>query len=49
MSDLEEIDVFRSGAVEQQHGPANARRSRYLPTYVLRGLQAPQLELDAAD
>lgn len=32
---------------EEMHGPADARRFRYVPTYMLRGLQALHLELDA--
>jgi cytochrome P450 len=31
---------------EEAHGPQDARRYRYLPTYMLRGLQALHLELD---
>ena len=33
---------------EEHHGPPDSRRYRYLPTYMLRGLQALHLELDAA-
>jgi cytochrome P450 len=33
---------------EEHHGPPDARRYRYLPTYMLRGLQALHLELDTA-
>ena len=33
---------------EDEHGPAEARRYRYMPTYMIRGLQALHLELDAA-
>jgi cytochrome P450 len=33
---------------EEQHGPPDARRYRYMPTYMLRGLQALHVELDAA-
>ena len=33
---------------EDEHGPAGARRYRYMPTYMIRGLQALHLELDAA-
>jgi cytochrome P450 family 150 subfamily A5 len=31
---------------DDKHGPAGARRFRYVPTYMLRGLQALYLELD---
>ena len=31
---------------DDKHGPADARRFRYVPTYMLRGLQALYLELD---
>ena len=33
---------------EEHHGPPDARRYRYMPTYMLRGLQALHLELDTA-
>ena len=33
---------------EEAHGPADARRYEYLPTYFLRGLATLHLELDAA-
>ena len=33
---------------EEHHGPADARRYRYLPTYMLRGIQRLHLELDPA-
>jgi cytochrome P450 len=31
---------------DDKHGPAGARRFRYVPTYMLRGLQALHLDLD---
>jgi hypothetical protein len=31
---------------EPRHGPADARRYRYLPTYILRGLTRLYLEFD---
>jgi hypothetical protein len=31
---------------ERKHGPADARRYRYLPTYILRGLTQLYLEFD---
>jgi cytochrome P450 len=34
---------------DDQHGPAGARRFRYVPTYMIRGLQALHLTLDVAD
>ena len=33
---------------ERRHGPADARRYRYLPTYILRGLTRLHLEFDVA-
>ena len=33
---------------EEQHGPPDARRYRYMPTYMLRGLQELHLRLDTA-
>ena len=35
------------GIAEDVHGPPGARRYRYMPTYMLRGLQALHLELDS--
>jgi hypothetical protein len=29
---------------EREHGPAGARRYEYVPTYILRGLEALHLE-----
>jgi cytochrome P450 len=34
---------------ESAHGPAGARRYRYVPTYILRGLTDLQLEFTAVD
>ena len=31
---------------DEQHGPAGERRFRYVPTYMLRGVQALHLEFD---
>lgn len=31
---------------ERRHGPADARRYRYLPAYILRGLTRLHLEFD---
>jgi cytochrome P450 len=33
---------------EEHHGPADARRYRYMPTYILRGLTSLHLELTPA-
>jgi hypothetical protein len=30
---------------EREHGPADARRYRYVPTYILRGLTKLHIEL----
>jgi cytochrome P450 len=34
---------------DEHHGPAGARRFRYVPTYMLRGLQALHLEFEPED
>ena len=34
---------------ERVHGPADARRYRYLPTFILRGLTRLHLEFTPAD
>ena len=36
----------RIRVAEDEHGPVGARRFRYVPTYMLRGLQALHLDLD---
>jgi len=41
---LERTSAIR--IADDKHGPAGARRFRYVPTYMLRGLQALYLELD---
>lgn len=42
---LERTDDIR--VADEHHGQPDARRYRYMPTYMLRGLQSLQLELDA--
>jgi cytochrome P450 len=39
--------IARIRIANDKHGPAGARRFRYVPTYMLRGLQALYLELDS--
>jgi hypothetical protein len=34
---------------ETAHGPAGARRYKYAPTYILRGLSSLHLEFDPLD
>ena len=36
------------GISEEHHGPADARRYQYIPTYILRGLTQLNLEFTAA-
>ena len=54
MADFEATDFFTSGSLladpypyyDEAHGPAGARRSEYVPTYLLRGLQRLHLEFE---
>ena len=54
LADVMEAHLAANGAgldirvSDGEHGPAGERRYRYVPTYMIRGLQALHLDFDAA-